>query len=488
MDELDIYVNVERPSANPSHRKRETKSSEDIYENVSWELKRTGPALSGAEDVKKRSCRAAAVCLGLLCLLLLIGLITLVCLFTSSNSEREVEMVLSHNLAKERDQLQTSYNNLTKERDQLQTSYNNLTKERDQLQTSYNNLNKERDQLQTSYNNLAEERDQLQTSYNNLTKQRDQLQTSYNNLTKQRDQLQTSYNNLTKERDQLQLRLRTDCVRDNKLCKECCYHNQIVRTREEEAAYRSVQLVVIICWSSILRFVFKEEAEMTPDASSKKEKLFGLVVVSFGLLCVLQAALNISLRLALYSSGANTPDLEAVIKNLTEEGEDLKRKLSTCDSSRANFEAIIKNLTAERGDLKRKLSFFGTNPQLGWVSFNHSFYYFSSNFNSWQESREDCQQRGADLMIINSKEEQEFGSQFNRDTWIGLTDSETEGTWKWVDGTALGTSYWRTGEPNSFEGRDEDCGEIRDFEEERNWNDVPCKKQSYWICEKVGPP
>ncbi|XP_074486708.1 C-type lectin domain family 4 member E-like isoform X1 [Sebastes fasciatus] len=199
---------------------------------------------------------------------------------------------------------------------------------------------------------------------------------------------------------------------------------------------------------------------MTPDASSKKEKLFGLVVVSFGLLCVLQAAVNISLHLALYSSSAKTPDFEVIIQNLTEEGE----------------------------DLKRKLSFFANNSQLGWVYFSHSLYYFSSTVKSWQESREDCQQRGADLMIINSKEEQDFGRQFKRDTWIGLTDRETEGIWKWVDGTALGTSYWRTGEPNSFEGRDEDCGEIRDFEEERNWNDVPCKKQSYWICEKVGPP
>ncbi|XP_074486695.1 CD209 antigen-like protein C isoform X2 [Sebastes fasciatus] len=223
---------------------------------------------------------------------------------------------------------------------------------------------------------------------------------------------------------------------------------------------------------------------MTPDASSKKEKLFRLVVVSFGLLCVLQAAVNISLRLALYSSGAKRPDLEAVIKNLTEEGEDLKRKLN---SSRANFEAIIKNLTAERGDLKRKLSSFVNNSQLGWMYFNHSFYYISSIAKSWQESREDCQQRGADLMIINSEEEQEFGRQFKRNTWIGLTDREREGIWKWVDGTALGTSYWLPGEPNHANSA-EDCVEIWNHEKENHWNDIPCNDQNHWICEKVGPP
>ncbi|XP_074486699.1 CD209 antigen-like protein C isoform X1 [Sebastes fasciatus] len=220
---------------------------------------------------------------------------------------------------------------------------------------------------------------------------------------------------------------------------------------------------------------------MTPDASSKKEKLFGLVVVSFGLLCVLQAALNISLRLALYSSSAKTPDFEVIIKNLTEEGEDLKRKLSFFD-----LEASIKNLTEEREDLKRKLSSCATNCKPQWVYFKHSCYYFSQYVKSWQKSRDFCQQRGADLMIINSKEEQDFGSQYKRNTWIGLTDSETERIWKWVDGTALGTSYWYLGEPNN--NNDEDCAEIWDYEKEKNWNDVPCKKQSYWICEKVVPP
>ncbi|XP_036840111.1 uncharacterized protein LOC110528604 isoform X1 [Oncorhynchus mykiss] len=112
----------------------------------------------------KRSFGVAALCLGLLCILLLAGIIGMCVNYTGQRYRDE------------RDQLQTSNNNLTKERDQLQTSYNNLTKERDQLQTSYNNLTKERDQLQTSYNNLTKERDQLQTSYNNLIKERDQHQ------------------------------------------------------------------------------------------------------------------------------------------------------------------------------------------------------------------------------------------------------------------------------------------------------------------------
>nr|XP_029513094.1 C-type lectin domain family 4 member M-like [Oncorhynchus nerka] len=138
---------------------------------------------SGSCQWWKRYSGAAAVCLGLLCVLLLAGIIGL--------------------FLYQRNQL-THYNTLTREGDQLQTSDNNLTAERDQLQTSGNNLTEERDQVQTSGNILTKEKDQLQTRFNTLTKQRDQLQTSNNALTKERDQLQTSNNALTKERDQLQ--------------------------------------------------------------------------------------------------------------------------------------------------------------------------------------------------------------------------------------------------------------------------------------------
>uniref|UniRef100_A0A4W5KS41 C-type lectin domain-containing protein n=1 Tax=Hucho hucho TaxID=62062 RepID=A0A4W5KS41_9TELE len=103
----------------------------------------------------KRPSGVAAVCLGLLCVLLLVGIIGLSVYYG----------VTGHHNSTERDQLQTSYNTLTKERDQLQTSYNTMTKERDQLQTSYNTMTKERDQLQT-------ERDFLSGRLTNLSWQK----------------------------------------------------------------------------------------------------------------------------------------------------------------------------------------------------------------------------------------------------------------------------------------------------------------------------
>uniref|UniRef100_A0A8P4KPB0 C-type lectin domain-containing protein n=1 Tax=Dicentrarchus labrax TaxID=13489 RepID=A0A8P4KPB0_DICLA len=160
-------------------------------------------------------------------------------------------------------------------------------------------------------------------------------------------------------------------------------------------------------------------------------------------MCVLQAALNISLRLALCDNQGT--------------------KRYDCN--------ICKNL------ILSKFHYY----QQEWVDFNDSVYYISSIKKTWNASRDDCLKKGADLMIINSEEEQ---VQLKDNMWIGLTDSETEGTWKWVDGTPLTTSYWMDGEPYNYDLKEEDCVEVKQHEKKNSWNDKPCDLPNFWICEK----
>ncbi|XP_052321034.1 CD209 antigen-like [Oncorhynchus keta] len=96
---------------------------------------------------------------------------------------------------------------------------------------------------------------------------------------------------------------------------------------------------------------------------------------------------------------------------------------------------------------------YGTCPQ-DWIRSCCSCYYISPDEKTWEDSRKDCQTRGANLVIINSREEQALIKAFNKRAWFGLTDIEVEGTWRWVDGTPLTTSYWTKGEPNDLQ---EDC-------------------------------
>ena len=62
--------------------------------------------------------------------------------------------------------------------------------------------------------------------------------------------------------------------------------------------------------------------------------------------------------------------------------------------------------------------------------------------------------------------------------WIGLSDSEEEGTWKWSDGTGLtGYTNWASGEPNNR--NEEDCVAIKGGK----WRDKRCSVSRGYICE-----
>ncbi|XP_026011201.1 CD209 antigen-like protein E isoform X3 [Astatotilapia calliptera] len=79
-----------------------------------------------------------------------------------------------------------------------------------------------------------------------------------------------------------------------------------------------------------------------------------------------------------------------------------------------------------------------------WTRFGCSCYFKSTEWKTWSESRRACQDKGADLVMINSKEEQEFISKFGGESWIGLYVKYTSGRskWEWVDGSALTETFW----------------------------------------------
>ncbi|XP_064819222.1 C-type lectin domain family 4 member E-like [Oncorhynchus masou masou] len=209
--------------------------------------------------------------------------------------------------------------------------------------------------------------------------------------------------------------------------------------------------------------------------SDRRLRLYRLAAGCLGVLCVLQVTLNISLRLAFYNRG-----------NVTVEKDLLQTSYNTLTKERDQ-------LQKERDDVITKFSNLKQTCPEGWqIKLESSWYFLSTETKTWKESRQDCLKRGADLVIINSVLEQEFLFSFNKRAWIGLTDSVTEGTWKWVDGTPLTTpSYWYSQQPDN--GRDnpkygeEDCVELNTetWRPVKAWNDQSCLLNRYWICEKV---
>ncbi|XP_062386935.1 CD209 antigen-like [Sardina pilchardus] len=95
--------------------------------------------------------RWVAVCLGLLCVLLL-----------ALNIGLGVRYVLEkRQLQSEREDLLANHVNITMERDQALASNTNLTRQMDQLLASYVNISMERDQVSSSTTNLTRQMDQL---------------------------------------------------------------------------------------------------------------------------------------------------------------------------------------------------------------------------------------------------------------------------------------------------------------------------------------
>ncbi|XP_049328355.1 CD209 antigen-like protein B [Astyanax mexicanus] len=157
---------------------------------------------------------------------------------------------------------------------------------------------------------------------------------------------------------------------------------------------------------------------------------------------------------------------------------------------REQLQRIYETVNMEKYALQKKLTEMEAVCPSGWLKFMCSCYYVSPSANTWDWGRHDCRKRGADLVIIKSREEQIFVSGLGKTLWIGLTDKAQEGSWKWVDDTLLGSGYWNHGEPNNINYiyADEDCVQINPlispFNTQSNWNDVRCSESLSWICEK----
>ncbi|CAL8329409.1 unnamed protein product [Boreogadus saida] len=64
---------------------------------------------------------------------------------------------------------------------------------------------------------------------------------------------------------------------------------------------------------------------------------------------------------------------------------------------------------------------------------------------SWNKSRKLCVTDGADLVVVDSKEERDFISRYGGTILLGATDEASDGLWRWLDGTVLSVDNpsWR---------------------------------------------
>jgi hypothetical protein len=91
-----------------------------------------------------------------------------------------------------------------------------------------------------------------------------------------------------------------------------------------------------------------------------------------------------------------------------------------------------------------------------------------------------CRQLGAHLVTISEESENQFVFNLYPYTWLGATDEDSEGGWRWITGEPWTYTSWADGEPNNLDGIEH----FLHFKEPNAplWNDIPNGSLPF-ICE-----
>jgi len=108
------------------------------------------------------------------------------------------------------------------------------------------------------------------------------------------------------------------------------------------------------------------------------------------------------------------------------------------------------------------------------ISYGNNKYVFYDKWLSWEAAKVFCEHQGGHLVTITSKEEhdaiKDYASKIGV-VWIGASDFDQEGEWKWVTGETFDYSAWDVGEPNN-DSSIEHYGQLLDSRSGHKWNDA----------------
>ncbi|XP_067456591.1 snaclec A11-like isoform X1 [Thunnus thynnus] len=233
-----------------------------------------------------------------------------------------------------------------------------------------------------------------------------------------------------------------------------------------------------------------------------------MVGVSFGLLCIIQTALNVSFRLQATESCNRNKTISTGSFNLMSDGDNnaliferdrllqekeqlfqeknqlAKEKKELQDNNKMLNERVNEqhNLIEQLQTIKKT----GQDPSCprGWWQYMSHCYQLSSTKKSWNYCKKDCASKGAQLVILNDELEEGVFQHYGSSTmWIGLSSQQKwpQKTWTWVDGSQL--TYRNKKNGLQSDGELLNCVYAQQFPE-INWVPASCEEQHNWVCER----
>ncbi|MCP3692547.1 MAG: hypothetical protein GY917_10170, partial [Planctomycetaceae bacterium] len=131
-------------------------------------------------------------------------------------------------------------------------------------------------------------------------------------------------------------------------------------------------------------------------------------------------------------------------ENTTQSG---NQTFSYSVASNTSTQSRTATITLTTGDITRTHTLTQTET---------SFEIVEGNF-TWEQAKADAEARGGRLAVLNTQEKidaaNSYLATFDREVqpWIGLTDEEIEGVWKWITGEVLtnNRAWWIPTEPDN---------------------------------------
>ena len=185
--------------------------------------------------------------------------------------------------------------------------------------------------------------------------------------------------------------------------------------------------------------------------------------------------------------------LRLEVNYVSQEVEALKNQ-STANQQKEEITSLFQEIEALKNQSKENRQFvLDMFSKKLYVSPNYYTYQLTPGRQSWQQSREFCQNWGGDLAVYgvktleNRKKLNQMMS-ISSDFWIGANDIASEGNWVWANGNRASRSelIWDRGQPQNS-GGGEDCVSVVGNPSSPNVglaHDYPCTWLHRGLCEK----
>ncbi|XP_013410232.1 SCO-spondin [Lingula anatina] len=132
-----------------------------------------------------------------------------------------------------------------------------------------------------------------------------------------------------------------------------------------------------------------------------------------------------------------------------------------------------------------------TKCHWGYMPIASSCFLFISSRLTWEEARQQCENVGAHLAVLDTVSKRDSVINFVKNQgaadpyyWLDGREPWDDGRWIWFSRkTPVDQNLWLPGEPNEYNSRQEGCMHIWEKNNQFGINDTPCRFSNPFICE-----